>query len=261
MAAGRIAIRRSEPRIHGPRGPAAKGFPSIATRRFPNPLYSTRPPFAASRSLRGTVATRWFPQAGLASTRCPHFLVNQVDGLERTDHDLEFDDQSRVVPLDQVDAVDFDGIQLELELEHGVPVALEFTDVPKGVIEKNLERRSEILFRDRLADLRRVDHGRIKGGVVCQQSVEASYITGLRELMPNNDWVNRHERAPTYRRGMIKVYRPGPRLKRVRGLEGMILRPGPTSLRQWQADCRSFGASKDENLRQLGLCGVVFNAT
>src|SRR5580704_6323772 len=73
-----------------------------------------------------------------------HLLVDQVDGLQRTQHDFEFDDLSFVVPLQQIDSVDLDAFQLQLEPEDRVSVTLEFADVAEGLIEENVEGRREI---------------------------------------------------------------------------------------------------------------------
>lgn len=49
-----------------------------------------------------------------------HLLLDQVDRLERPDQHFELDDAPGGVPLDQVDAVDGDAVDLDLELERRV---------------------------------------------------------------------------------------------------------------------------------------------
>src|SRR5262245_14316666 len=44
-----------------------------------------------------------------------HLLVNQVDGFEGTNQNLELDDLPFVVPLEHVDSIDADAINLDLE--------------------------------------------------------------------------------------------------------------------------------------------------
>jgi len=78
----------------------------------------------------------------------------QVDCLERSNQYLEFDNLAFVVPLDHVNAVNVDGINLNLKLQHCVPRTGEFSDVPERLVEEHVEGGGEIIESDRLADLR-----------------------------------------------------------------------------------------------------------
>jgi hypothetical protein len=71
-------------------------------------------------------------------------LVDEVDGLQRPDHDLEFDNLARVVPLDQVNPVDQHAVDLGLELQHGVGCADDLPHIAKALIEEHLESRAQI---------------------------------------------------------------------------------------------------------------------
>ena len=62
-----------------------------------------------------------------------HLLMDQVDCLERSNQYLEFDNLAFVVPLDHVNAVNVDAINLNLKLQHCVPRTGEFSDVPERI--------------------------------------------------------------------------------------------------------------------------------
>src|SRR5882762_1296521 len=54
--------------------------------------------------------------------RC-HALMDQVDGLEWANHDLELRDLSRRIPLDQIDPVYDDPVDFGLEFQQRIRVA------------------------------------------------------------------------------------------------------------------------------------------
>ena len=60
-----------------------------------------------------------------------HLLVNQVDGLQGPDHDLELGDLALFVPRKHVDPIDAYAVDLNPELQHRVARAAEFADVPE----------------------------------------------------------------------------------------------------------------------------------
>src|SRR5271167_8986 len=93
---------------------------------------------------------------------CRHFLMNQVDRLERAEHHFELGDLSGFIPLDHVDAVDGDPFQLNYKFQNGIAFSRKFADVAKRLIEKNVKRSLEILLRDGLSDLRRMHYRRMK---------------------------------------------------------------------------------------------------
>jgi len=82
--------------------------------------------------------------------------MDQVDGLQRPNKYLEFDDPAIVVPRNHIDAVDLDAIDLDLEFQSRVPRAGEFPDVSKRFIAENMTGGAEVLQRNDLADLRRI---------------------------------------------------------------------------------------------------------
>ena len=84
--------------------------------------------------------------------------MDQVDCLERPNQYLELDNLAFVVPLDHVDAVNVDAVNLNLKLQHCVPRTSEFSDVLGRLVEEHVEGGGEVLESDRLADLRCVDN-------------------------------------------------------------------------------------------------------
>lgn len=60
-----------------------------------------------------------------------HFFMDQIDSLQRADHYLEFCNLPFVVPLDHVDAVNGDAVNLQLKFQYSIAVTTELADVTK----------------------------------------------------------------------------------------------------------------------------------
>src|ERR1700675_4807805 len=133
----------------------------------------------------GAVTWRGVLPAGLKHLR--HLLVNQIDCLHRPQHDFELSYLSGVVPLDHVDTIDGDAVEYHLKLEYGVSIALEFTNVAKRLVEKNVESGSEVLLGDGLSHLGRMHHRRVEDGFVGKQRIESPRIAILDEVVPHFD--------------------------------------------------------------------------
>ena len=85
-----------------------------------------------------------------------HALMNEIDRLERTEHYLELNDVSPFVPLDDVDTIDQDTVDLGLEFKHGVSGSDDLAHVAESWVEEHLEGRSQVHCGGLLAALRRV---------------------------------------------------------------------------------------------------------
>ena len=118
--------------------------------------------------------------------------MDQVDRLERTDHHLELDDLARRVPLDDVDAVDDDAVDLGLELEHGIGLADDFAHIAEAWVEEDLKRGRQIGLRECLAALRGMNDRRQEHGIRCEQSLQAGGVVGLHQVVPGLDGVLSH---------------------------------------------------------------------
>src|SRR4051794_21938386 len=106
-----------------------------------------------------------------------HLLVHGLDSLQGPHHDAEFDDPAGVVAADDVDAVHVLALHARLELEHrGVPGEdlLRVLEGPSGPTGQRPGRCFEVLRRDGLPALRRVDDRRVEGHVVGQQLIETA---------------------------------------------------------------------------------------
>lgn len=66
-----------------------------------------------------------------------HALVDQVDCFQWPDHDFEFDNLARCVPLDDVDSVDQDPVDLCLELQHCIGGPNVLSNVAEARIEED----------------------------------------------------------------------------------------------------------------------------
>jgi hypothetical protein len=108
--------------------------------------------------------------------RC-HFLMDQVDCLERTNEHLEFNDSSLGIPLEHVDAVDADAIDFYLELQHCIGRTGDFPNVLEGLVEEDVERGRKVLNRDFLSDLRRMNDRRMEDCTVCEEGAEALRVS------------------------------------------------------------------------------------
>src|SRR5688572_9933378 len=160
----------------------------LANRVNHDPLRYGRPCMAAALAKRKPI-----PRSANArgSRRVPlllqhrrHLLMDQVDGLEWPDHDLELDDPAGVVPLDQVHAVDRDTVDLDLELERGVVRPDDLADITERLVEEDLECRGEVERGDGLAHLRGVHDGRMEDAFVRQQCIETRDVTRAGYLVP-----------------------------------------------------------------------------
>src|SRR5664279_5956688 len=78
-----------------------------------------------------------------------HFLMDQIDRLERPNQYFELDDLAFVVPLDKVDAVHGDTVNLDLEFKRCVMRPSEFANIPEGLVEEHVESSCKVLHRDR----------------------------------------------------------------------------------------------------------------
>ena len=87
-----------------------------------------------------------------------HLLMDQVDCLERPNQYLKLDNLAFVVPLDHVDAVNVDALNLYLKLQHCLPRTSEFPDAPERLVEEHAEGTGEIMESNRLSDLRFVNN-------------------------------------------------------------------------------------------------------
>ena len=57
--------------------------------------------------------------------------MDQIDCLQRADHYLEFCNLTFVVPLDHIDAVNGDAVNLQLKFQYSIAVTTELADVTK----------------------------------------------------------------------------------------------------------------------------------
>ncbi len=73
-----------------------------------------------------------------------HFLVQQIDCLQRANHHLEFNDFVFRIPGDDVHAVYRNLIDDGLELEHRNVAFYHFLYVAEGVVSKHLDRGRQI---------------------------------------------------------------------------------------------------------------------
>lgn len=110
--------------------------------------------------------------------------MDEVDCLERSDHDLKLDDPAVSIPFDHVDTVDDNAVDICLKLQNYIALPNDLTNIFKAVVCENMQRRVEIHLRDRLADLRRMYHRRVENNFVGKQFVETRCITCLDDLVP-----------------------------------------------------------------------------
>ena len=116
-----------------------------------------------------------------------HALMNEIDRLEWTKHDLELDDAACLVPLDDVHTVDQDAVDFLFELEHCVRSANDLAQVAEGWIEEDFEGSGQVGSRDLLAALRRVNDRGEEHGIIIEQRVQPTRISILNETMPDLD--------------------------------------------------------------------------
>jgi len=57
--------------------------------------------------------------------------MDQIDGLEGAQHDLEVYNSSVVIPGDQVDAIHTDAIDFHHEFQSGVVIGDDLANIPK----------------------------------------------------------------------------------------------------------------------------------
>ena len=159
--------------------------------RAEKPLMPSRAPAPANDHIAVVVA---IAAAGIATNARPastcrrkhrrHVGMDQVDCLERPDHDLEFDDSSGGIPLNDIDAVDDDAIDLGFKFQHGVGRPVNLAHIAKPRIAQYAQRGSEICGGQCLATLRRVHDGREEHHIVGQKRIEAGRVVRANELVP-----------------------------------------------------------------------------
>jgi hypothetical protein len=93
-------------------------------------------PEAAAAVLSGVLPGR--------SQQRRHFLMNQIDRLQRANHYLEFDDPPSLVPLQHVNAVYRDAVDFDLELEYRTVIVVDLANVTKRIVKEHVERGAEI---------------------------------------------------------------------------------------------------------------------
>lgn len=139
--------------------------------------------------MRWWIRERWGAQAypNLLLLHCrqhgAHFFMDEIDGLERPQHDLEFDNPALVVSFHDVHAVDQHAINLGFKLQHGIVCADNLAHITECGIEQNHERPGQIGFDQRFSLLRCMHHGRQKDGIVGQQIIKAGCVLRAHELM------------------------------------------------------------------------------
>src|SRR3981081_1710720 len=111
--------------------------------------------------------------------------MNQIDRLQRTDHDFELDDLAIVVPFDEVDAVYMDTFDFHLELENGIAGSGHFPDISKALVEEDMKGRRQVLRCQLLAVLRRVDDRRVEDRIFGEQLIQARRVPGFDQAMPS----------------------------------------------------------------------------
>jgi len=58
-----------------------------------------------------------------------HFLMDQVDGFKRPDQHLEVNDPAFVIPLDHVNTVDNDAVNLDFKLQRRIARTADLPDI------------------------------------------------------------------------------------------------------------------------------------
>lgn len=70
--------------------------------------------------------------------------MNEIDCLERTQHDLELAYAARLISLDEVYSIDKDPVDFSLKLEHRVRGTYDLAHVPKAPIEEDVARQQNL---------------------------------------------------------------------------------------------------------------------
>src|SRR6266536_117473 len=121
-----------------------------------------------------------------------HFLMDQVDCLEGAYQHFDLDDLALVVPLEQVDSVDADAVNLDLELQCRVARTSDFPDVSEGFVGEYVERGVEVLQRNRLSCLRSMDYRRVKNDILCEKRSEALRVSRMHNSTPSSERIQCH---------------------------------------------------------------------
>jgi hypothetical protein len=151
--------------------------------------------------------------------------VQDVDRLQRPHHHLEVRDQPRVIPEDEIDAVDPDPVDLAEELQHRRPrahTALMVSSAVRRVSRttrarrrrrrvplvaiaevrrvQHLQRPAQVLLHDRLPDLRRVHHRRLEHRILRQDAGQLVRQVLERDVVPAGDggWWGHDESLGNY---------------------------------------------------------------
>src|SRR3954468_3619938 len=157
------------------------------------PSDTAQGPAVADRGPLSSLEPAW-PSAAGGQTSA-HLLVHGLDPLQGPHHDAELDDPARVVAPDDVDAVHVLTLHARLELEHrGVPGEdlLRVVESASGPTGQRPGRRLEVLRRDGLPALWRVDHRRVEDDVVGEQLVKTAGELPSQVPVPAGDRVVDH---------------------------------------------------------------------
>lgn len=131
--------------------------------------------------------------------------MDDIYTLQRPDHYLELDDLVFRVPLDHINAVDDDAVDLCLKLEHSVIITGNFTNVSKTVVAKNLHCGGEVFGSDSFAGLGCMNDRRIKNYVIRQQIGKFARVASANDLMPGFESFNRHNDSLLDRFGLFRL--------------------------------------------------------
>ncbi len=123
-----------------------------------------------------------------------HLGVNEIDGLEWTDHHLELNDATFVVAPDHVYAIDLRPIDHGLEFQYGVVTLKDFANVVKrtlltflrrgGVAGEDLSGGAEVELGEFLAPLWGEDNRRQEDALIVQECVESAGKLARHVLVP-----------------------------------------------------------------------------
>ncbi len=130
-----------------------------------------------------------------------HLFVNQVDGLERSNHHPEFSDHTIAIAGDDVDTVDVFAVHRGFELEHGVGSAQDLFGVAEATssVRHRFIRLGLVAAAEGAASRREVklrylspllggeDNRRVEGDVFVEEVVEKRCIASLDVLVPASD--------------------------------------------------------------------------
>jgi hypothetical protein len=111
--------------------------------------------------------------------------VEQIDGLERPNHHLEVVDLAVGIPVNHVDAIDVNAIDLGRELEHRVGITDDLPNVGEAAAAEHHDGRAQIELRKLLPPLRCVNDRRMKHRVLGQDVVQACCVFLLNEPVPS----------------------------------------------------------------------------